>query len=386
MIPRYSPTYSFSDLRWSIRNCNSNDIYKQLRSRLAKYYNAKHVFLLDSGKVAINVLLQAYARQGGVLTPAYSCIAVPQAIDDAGYSPVFIDNDTHTLNINPYDIRKALSPDVTVIMPVHLFGIPWNRDELLIDHNYQDILIVDDAAASFGARLNGQLVGRRYDASILSFHWTKPLSGETGGAILTNNDELANRLSSYLASAITPRNNWYLYTKTMIRKMVMDRRFYRATKFTHNLLFGEQMYEVVPPQSNSPRRLLKKISPFSCALILRQLDREDWILSRRREIAQIYRDELARFEKIKIPEIPEGSSPSWIQFPFLVDDKRAFYKHMQSHGIDITWSYRYACPDTYGMDNFPIAQKIAKSVVSLPVYPSLTNMDAHEISSAVKKY
>ena len=84
--------------------------------------------------------------------------------------------------------------------------------------------------------------------------------------------------------------------------------------------------------------------------------------------------------------LPEGCSPAWIQFPFQVDDKRAFYKYMQRNGVDLSWTYRYSCADSFGLDGFPISQKAAKTVLGLPTYPLLTDKDAHYICDVAREY
>ena len=87
-----------------------------------------------------------------------------------------------------------------------------------------------------------------------------------------------------------------------------------------------------------------------------------------------------------LPIIPNQASPSWIQFPILVEDKLGFYKHMQQNHIDVTWTYRYSCPDSYGKKNYPNSHKAAKTVIGLPTYPMLTGAQVLSIISAARKF
>ena len=386
MISRYAPSYVFDDLVKSFSRSRSASVYTELSDKLKELYGVKHVFLLDSGKESISVLLKAYDRPGAVLTPAYNCIAVPQAVARAGYYSRFVDARPGQLNVDIDDFIDAITPEVTVLMPVHLFGIPWRMDELYKKLGRQDLLVVEDAAPAFGASLNGQKVGTFGDAFIISFHWTKPVSGETGGAILTHDDDLAQRIENLYSRSRPPRNRLSLFLRTWMRKVITSRGVYPLTHFAYKTLFGEDMYEVVPDEKKSPLNNVKKMSPFSAALILSQLERLESNLARRDEIAAIYREQLSGESGVILPEAPADSQPSWIQYPIMVNSKEDFYKYMQSHNIDVTWSYRYSCPDTYQHNGFKNSHLIASSIIGLPTFPLLSDDDVLKVASLAKKY
>jgi dTDP-4-amino-4,6-dideoxygalactose transaminase len=386
MIPRYAPTYTYSDLLRSLSRCFQGNINDNLRSRLARLYKVKHIFLVNSARVALFALLKAYNRPGGVLMPAYNCIVVPEAVQYAGYYPVFADIDYSSLSMTTDAMMKSISSDITVILATHLFGIPCDVDEILRIAQQNEVLIVEDAAPAVGAKFGGQLVGSFSDAAVISFQSTKVISGETGGALLTNDDELAHKVDCVLQAAIAPEDCWRSFAKSVARKVVTSSWVYPATQLGYRILRDERMYEIVAPHTELPSSFLALCSSFSSALVLIQLDRLDWNLSRRRKLSQIYQDELSEHPRLILPFIPENCSPAWIQFPILVDDRRAFYKHMQRNGVDLSWTYRYSCADSFGLDGFPNAQKAAKTVLGLPTYPSLTDEHAQYICNVARKY
>lgn len=386
MIPRYVPTYTYSDLTRSLGSCFQADVDHNLRSRLATLYKAKHIFLFGSARVALYALLRAYNRPGDVLIPAYNCIVVPEAIHHAGYHSVFADIDYASLNMTAGTLKEAMSSDITVVLATHVFGIPCDIEEITGVSRQHGVLLVEDAAPAIGATFRGQAVGRFGDAAIISFQSTKVISGGTGGALLTDDDELAQEVGRLSQAAIAPGDCLGSFTKAVARKMATNSWIYPATQFGYRILHDEQMFEVVPPQTEIPARFLTPCSRFCCALVLRQLDRLEWNLSRRRKLAQMYQDELARHPELTLPVIPEDCSPAWIQFPILVDNKRAFYKHMQRNGVDLSWTFRYSCADSYGLDGFPNAQKAAKTVLGLPTYPSLSDEHAHLICNAAIQF
>jgi perosamine synthetase len=386
MIPRYAPTYEYADLARSLRYCYGLGEKYDLAEHLAALYGVRHVFLLASARVALYVLLKAFNRPGGVLMPAYTCIVVPEAVCYAGYYPVFADINLGTLAVTPASLKGAMSPGVTVILPTHLFGIPCDVQELLEGSPSRDILLVEDAAPAIGATLRGRLAGSFGRAAIVSFHATKVIAGETGGALLTDDDDLASAVSRLLGTEGAGGDHWRLFAKALARKAAMSPAAYPGAHLGYRLLRQERMYEVVPPGEAIPPGFLASCPRFSRALVSLQLDRLSWNLTRRRRIAQIYQDGLSDNAAVKLPVIPADCAPAWIQFPIIVEDKLAFYRHLQRNGIDASWTYRYSCADSFGQEGFPTAQAAAKTVLGLPTYPSLTDEQARYICNIADMY
>jgi len=320
------------------------------------------------------------------LVPAYNCIAVPEAVLYAGYHLVFADIDYNSLNITAQTLEQSLSSDTTVVLITHQFGIPCDVDEILYVCRDHDVLVVEDAAAAIGARFRGKLVGSFGDAAIISFHMTKVISGGIGGALLTNDDELANKVSRFLQGVVAPDGCLRSFAKAVAWKTATSPWLYPAFYFGYRILHGERMVEIVAPQTEMPSTFLRVCSPFSAALILQQLDRLDFNLSRRRKLSQIYADGLSGHPAVRLPVVPEDCSPAWIQFPVLVNEKKSFYKYMQRRGIDLSWTFRYSCADSFGLDGFPNARLAAQTVLGLPTYPSLSDKQARYICAVVKEY
>lgn len=386
MIPRYAPTYTINDLLNALELSSDPEIENKLASRLKSLYNVRYAFLFGSGREALYAALKAHGLPGGVLIPAYNCIVVPEAIQFAGYSPVFVDIDRKSLCMTAESVEKSMNPDVKAIFLTHLFGIPCEIQEILDVSLRQNILIVEDAAPALGAEYKGQLVGSLGDASIISFQSTKVISGEMGGALVTNNERLATRLKDVKREAAEPGNSRMLLAKALIRKILTCRSIYGLAQFGYRTLQGEEMYEIVAPKVRKPKGFFSRCPSFASALVFLQLDRLKWNLERRRNVALIYQNDLSKHTKLSLPAIPLASNPSWIQYPILADDKFAFYKHMQQNQIDVSWSYRYTCADSYGIKGFPNSLHAAKTVIGLPTNPYLTDEQAKEICRAANQY
>jgi dTDP-4-amino-4,6-dideoxygalactose transaminase len=386
MIPRYDPTYTLGDLTESLRRSSHGGPAAELESRLRALYGVKHAVLLDSARAAIATVLRAHGRPGDVLMPAYTCIVVPEAVRNAGYRPRFADIDGRTLQPTIRDLERALTRDTTVVMATHLFGMPCDIDAILAFGGAHGLLVVEDAAPALGVECRDHALRAFGAATVISFDATKVISGEKGGALLTDSDELAGRVRSLLGAARGPRSRWRCFFGALARKAGSRRRLYPLVLEGYRRLGKEVMYEVVPSGQDDPDDFLRLPSDFSIDLVLAQLDRLPENLRRRRRIAAIYAGALEGHPALAFPPLLEGTAPAWIQFPVMAADKEAFYRYMQARGVDMSWTYRYACPVSYGIDGYPGALKAARTVLGLPTYPSLTDDEARRIAGIAKAY
>ena len=386
MIPRYAPTYTYGELINSITNTSYKEVHEALENYLKELYNKKYAFLFGRARVALYALLQAYNQPGGVVTPAYNCIVIPEAVIYAGYYPVFTDIDENTFNMTAKEIRSVMTADVTVVLITHQFGIPCDIDEIHRTlKNRHKILVVEDAAAAIGATYKGKLVGTFADAAIISFHNTKVISGWNGGALLTNDDELASRVRG-LQPPKTNESGFVAFFKSLLWKAATSQWIYPAIRKGYQLTGKEKMLEHVEYHQNMPSGYFALLSCFTAALVLQQIEKLDENLARRRKIAEIYMAELNKSSAWKLPVIPRNCSSAWLQFPLLLNDKSAFYKYMRANGVDLSWTFRYSCADSFCLDGFPNTRKAADSVLGLPTYPSLSDDAARYICNVANKY
>jgi dTDP-4-amino-4,6-dideoxygalactose transaminase len=386
-IPRYYPTYSIFDLSAALHLCLTGNPAVYLADRLRQLFATKHVFLFNGARVALYALLRAYDHPGQVLVPAFNCIAVPEAVRYAGYSPVFVDIGHLAVNMTAGTVKKAISSNTAVVLITHQFGIPCEVDKILDLSKQHGALVVEDAAAAIGAKFQRKLVGSFGDATIISFHLTKVISSGIGGALLTNDGALAHNIHCFLKKeAVTSDGCWRSFITAAAWGAATNSWLYPAIQFGYCTFRGEKMSEVVSPRLEMPPSFLTTCSDFSNALMLRQLDRLNCNLARRRRLAQIYTDQLAGHPYLTLPIIPEECVPSWIHFPIIVDDKQAFYKHMQRNGVDLGWTFRYSCADSFGLNGFPNARRAAETVLGLPTYPSLSGKKAEHICFVSRSY
>jgi perosamine synthetase len=372
MLPRSKPTYSVREI-WEVfaNTLSGVDSISSLRSTLAAYYQVRHVFLFSRAREALFALLQANGQPGEVLIPAYNCISVSEAIRNAGYTPVFVDIDLKTLNFQLEDLEKRISSRTKAILITHQFGIPAEIETILGLIKKHKLLLIEDAAPAFGARYHSQLVGTFCDAAILSFEKTKVLTGIGGGALLIKDDELANKVQASISRLLPARSLVVDLLDCLGFMASTDERLYSLALFLYRFKREENLYEIAEIRKSDRFRHARGLSRFQAGLIHIQLSRIDQIFDNKKRISSFFMDRLAGDKRFKLPVIPDLSSPTWSQFPILTNSKEEVFRKMRKLGVDLSWNFKYSCPESYGISGYPNSHIAAKSVLGLPTYPSL---------------
>lgn len=166
---------------------------------LADYVGTEHAIVVNSGTTALVAALRAHGIGEGdeVIVPAFTFIATANAVKLVGARPVFADVERTTYGLDPERVREAVTERTAAIIPVHPYGTPCRVDELVSLADRHDLAVIEDAAEAFGAELDGQNVGTFGDAAVLSFCQNKVLATGEGGAVVTDDDDLAAGVRRY---------------------------------------------------------------------------------------------------------------------------------------------------------------------------------------------
>lgn len=173
---------------------NNGPKVQLLEQRVADYHSVKHCIAMCNGTIALEIAIRALGLTGEVILPSYTFIATAHALSWQGITPVFADIDPITHCLDPDSVRKMISPNTSGIIGVHLWGHAAPVDELQQIADEHNLKLMFDAAHAFGCSYKGQMVGSFGEAEVLSFHATKLFNTFEGGAVLTNNDELAEKM------------------------------------------------------------------------------------------------------------------------------------------------------------------------------------------------
>jgi dTDP-4-amino-4,6-dideoxygalactose transaminase len=331
---------------------------KQLEEEIAAKLGAKYAVGCASGTDALILsLMAAEIGQGDeVITTPFSFIATAGSIAHLGAKPVFVDIDPVTYNINPILIEAAITPKTRAIMPVHLFGLPADLDPILEVARAHDLLVVEDAAQAIGARYNGHYVGTMGDFGCFSFFPSKNLGGAGDGGLITTNDPvMAERLRMLRVHGSHKRYHHEILG-TNSRLDAMQAAVLRV-KLSHLESWSDS-------RRNHADRYCRVFEPLEFnSLVTAPAPPPPGFhhVYNQFTIRCPFRDELKEF-------LLRGGVPSEIYYPLCLHLQPAFAYLGHSTG------------------EFPVAETASKEVLSLPVFPELSDAQQDIVEKAIAAF
>jgi len=324
---------------------------QELEERLASYVGVKHAITCANGTDALTLALMALDISEGdaVFCPTFTFFATAEVVSFANATPIFVDSNEQTFNICPQNLEVQIQKVIgegkikpKAIIAVDLFGLPANYPQIEAIANKYDLKLIEDAAQGFGGNINGKKAGSFGDIATTSFFPAKPLGcyGD-GGAVFTNNDEYAALIKSYRVHGK-----------------------------------GSDKYDNVRIGINS------RLDTIQAAILLEKLEEFPIELINRNKAAIAYERELST--SYKTPQVPEGYLSSWAQYTLVDDNRDEVMAEYKKKGIP-TVIYYGTCMHQqtafvalgYREGDFPVAERLAKKVFSLPMHPYLENVVAY---------
>jgi len=179
------------DRRWL---SNDGPYVQEFERRVAEMIGVKHCIAMCNATVALEIAIRAVGFVGEVIVPSFTFIATAHALQWQEITPVFCDIDSRTHTIDPFQVERMITPRTTGIVGVHVWGRACDVDALAHIAEKRNLKLIFDAAHAFGCSYKGQMIGNFGDAEVFSFHATKFLNTFEGGAVVTNNNELAMKI------------------------------------------------------------------------------------------------------------------------------------------------------------------------------------------------
>ena len=330
----------------------------ELEKALSEFSTAKHVITCSSGTDALLLALMAIDVGPGdaVFTSPFTFFATSEAIALLGATPVFVDINPRTFNIDPNLLEeeiKKVNREAKVrpkgVLPVDLFGLPADYDEINVIAERNNLFVIEDAAQAFGAIYKGGVTGSLGDISTTSFFPAKPLGcyGD-GGAVFTDDDELANEIKSI-----------------RIHGKGVDKY--------DNLRIG----------------LNARMDTLQAAILLPKLSIYNREIELRQNVAQSYNSMLSDF--VETPLVPDGYKSVWAQYSILTDYREEIIDALKAKDIPTAIYYSKPLHLTralgflgYGSGSFPVSEDTSKRILSLPMHSYLRNDVVEKIVSIIK--
>ena len=318
----------------------------------ATYCGVKHCVGVGNGLDALHLIIRAMEIGTGdeVIVPANTYIATWLAVSYAGATPVPIEPDERTYNIDPTLIEKAITKKTKAILPVHLYGKPADMDPIMALANKYGLKVIEDAAQAHGARYKGRRAGGLGDAAGFSFYPTKNLGAHgDGGAVTTNNDDLAEKVR-------------------LLRNYGSKKKYYNELKGVNS-----------------------RLDELQAALLRAKLKKLDEWNQRRTIIATKYLNELRGHANLTLPQVLAWAEPAWHLFVVKSRQRERFTRHLSENNVETIIHYPIPphLSDAYKELNhkrgdFPVTEAIANTIISIPIGPHIVMSQCDQIINSIK--
>ncbi len=320
---------------------NMGNKHNELERRLCDRLDVSNISLFCNGHMALELVIQAFGLTGEVITTPFTFASTTHAIVRNGLTPVFCDINPDDYTIDVTKIEELITDKTSAIIPVHVYGNICDVEKIDSIAKKHGLKVIYDAAHAFGVEYNGKGIGRYGNAAMFSFHATKVFNTIEGGAIAYNDECLGEEL-------------------------------YKLKNFG---IRDEETVDAVGANA--------KMNEFAAAMGLCNLRHLDEEIAKRKVIVELYNNRLKDTEGIKIQKGQDGVKSNYAYYPVVVDpdiygrDRDGLYNELEKIGVH---ARKYFYPLTkdflcynksYGSNDIATAQRVAKSVLTLPLYGDL---------------
>ena len=338
---------------------------EKFEGMLSDYVGTKYALVFNSGTSALHAILLAYGIGQGdeVIVPSFTFIATSNAPLFVGAKPVFADVEDKTYGLNPDDVERKITPRTKAIIPIHYGGCPCLIEELSEVAKQHNLLLIEDAAESLGAAVDGRKVGSFGNAAILSFCSNKVITTGEGGAVITDSAEIYKRLKLIRSHGRAETANYF-----------------SSTEYMDYVTLGYNF----------------RMSDITAALGIAQLGKIDKLIKMRRVIAKKLSEKLSPIPEIAVPISPEGFFHVYQMYTVRVkggQEKRdALSAHLTQRGIMTKAYFPPVHFTSFYKDNLtydcklPITERLAQQVLTLPMYPGLSEDELNYIADSMASF
>lgn len=332
-------------------------VVEAFEQKVADYVGANYAVAVANGTAALHIACLAAGIGPGdeVITSPITFAASANCAWYVGARPVFADIDPLTYNIAPQEIEKKITPRTKAVIPVHFAGQPCDLDAIDAIAKKHGLLVIEDGAHALGASYHGTRIGSFSQMTIFSFHPVKPITTGEGGMVVTNDERLYRRLKLF-------RNHGITREQELMEDGWQEQKegwYYQQLELGYNY----------------------RMTDFQAALGVSQMKKLDAFLARREEIAARYNQAFASNTQIEIPHLQRDVKSGWHLYVIRIreKDRTEVYRGLKEAGIGVNVHYipvyhhPYYQKHGYEKTCCPQAEALYGQMLSLPIYPGLTN-------------
>ncbi len=324
---------------------NHGPLVQELEKKLKDYLGVKHLLYVNNGTIALQIALKALGVKGEIITTPFSYVATTNCILWEGCKPVFADIKETDCNIDPEKIEPLVTADTVAILGTHVYGNPCDVEAIKNIAEKHNLKVIYDGAHAFGAELNGKPVLSYGDIATCSFHATKLFHTIEGGAIITNDDVLAKKMTLY-------------------------------RQFGH---IGDDHFSI---------GINGKSSEFHAAMVLCLLPMMKEFMTKRKTIAGLY-DRYLEGLPIQRPEAISGTVYNYSYHPVILDSEERLYRIVDLLKQQDIVTRRYFYPSLNNLPQYkgeycPVSESISVRALALPMYYELEEAAVKKICDLIK--
>ncbi|MHB1653251.1 MAG: DegT/DnrJ/EryC1/StrS family aminotransferase [Desulfitobacteriaceae bacterium] len=374
-LPYALPLIEEDDIAEVVDSLKSNWITKgpktmEFEKRFAEYVGAKYAIAVNSCTAGLHLSLIAAGIGAGdeVITTPMTFAASANVVVHTGATPIFVDIDPVTMNIDVKAIEEKITPRTRAIIPVHIAGHPCPMDEIMAIAKKHNLFVLEDAAHAVYTKYKGKLIGAIGNATVFSFYATKNLVTGEGGMVTTNDEELADKIRVFSVHGMS-RNAWNRYTSA-----------------------GSWYYEILYPGYKD------NMTDIQAGLGLTQLAKLERMQGIREEIAGRYNEAFGKMAELEIPVELDYARHPWhlyilkLNLDKLSIDRAQFIEELKAEkiGTSVHFIPVHLHPyyrETYGYKrgDFPQSEATFDRILSLPLYPKMSAQDTQDVIEAVQR-
>jgi len=338
----------------------------QFEQNLARYVGARYTIAVNSGTSALDIAVQALNLPKGseIITTPFTFAATSNAILYNGHVPVFADIDPISRNIHPDEIRRRITPKTRAIIYVDYAGHPCAIDEIREIAQEHDLLLIEDACHALGASYKGCKIGTSANMTIFSFHPVKPITTGEGGAVVTDDPELAARLKCLRSHGID--------------RDVGD-MFGEGSQWAYDMMDLGRNY---------------RMTDIQAALGVSQLEKIDTFIKRRNHLATLYEESIGEIPWLETPLCCENVTHGWHLYTVLLDGikRNDLYRYLHQNNVGANVHYIPIYRFTYYRNHFrfdpqafPMTENTFDRIITLPLYPAMAESELEYVVETLKK-
>jgi perosamine synthetase len=353
-----------------------------------------NTYFFFKGRVALYAILKAIGIKQGdeIIVPGFTCIVVPNAITYLKATPVYVDIDARTYNIDQDKIEARITRKTRAIIAQHTYGIPAEMDRLNEIAKKHGLYLIEDSCHAIGSEYKGERVGTYGDAAFFSSQWSKPITTGLGGWAVVNNPELKARMEEGYPQFINPtlKEDVLLRLQYLMHSQILRPSTFWIVQSTYRMLsrlglaLGSSSNEEL--ECKMPGGYEKKMSEWQRKLLETKLKEIQKIIDHRIWVTSLYEKELKK-KGTQTVVLPDHYRPVFLRYPVPVKNKARVLEEAREKRIEIgDWFVSPIHPNLEGWDKVsyqkgmcPIAENICQHVINLPTHMRIDEKEARRI-------